>query len=238
MKTPTSAPIAKRLVFVTGDKGGVGKSFTARTLVQRNLDMSQPCHAYDIDPVNPSLHQYYPENTIRLDLEEPGALDQIRNDLEFNSLLLVDCAARSLHELDVWFRELGLLRQRQDLRLAVTFVFVITPDKSCTAIMSEALDMFGHDADYLVVKNLKMGKDFSIYENSKLRKRLLEEYQGKEITLPPLLERTVVLLDRHDLGFNRALVDDRVTVADRSRVRGFLEQAYLEFDPVKERLSV
>ena len=113
-----------------------------------------------------------------------------------------------MHELDVWFRELGLLRQRQDLRLAVTFVFVITPDKSCTAIMSEALDMFGHDADYLVVKNLKMGKDFSIYENSKLRKRLLEEYQGKEITLPPLLERTVVLLDRHDLGFNRALVDD------------------------------
>ena len=90
MKTPTSAPIAKRLVFVTGDKGGVGKSFTARTLVQRNLDMSQPCHAYDIDPVNPSLHQYYPENTIRLDLEEPGALDQIRNDLEFNSLLLVE----------------------------------------------------------------------------------------------------------------------------------------------------
>lgn len=238
MKIPSSTTIAKRLVFVTGDKGGVGKSFTARTLVQHNLDTNRPCHAYDIDPVNPSLHQYYPENTLRLDLGEPGALDQIRNDLEFNSLLLVDCAARSLHELDIWFRELGLLRQRGDLQLAVTFVFVITPDKSCTAIMSEALDMFGHDAEYLVVKNLKMGKDFSIYENSKLRKRLLEEYNGQEITLPPLLERTVVLLDRHDLGFNRALVDDRVTVADRSRVRGFLEHAYAELDTVEERLSV
>jgi hypothetical protein len=238
MKTPLSEPIAKRLVFVTGDKGGVGKSFTARTLVQHNLDTDQPCHAYDIDPVNPNLHQYYPENTIRLNLEKPGALDQIRNDLEFNQLLLVDCAARSLHELDSWFRELGLFHQRQDLRLGITFVFVITPDKSCTAIMSEALDMFGHEAEYIVVKNLKMGKDFSIYENSKLRKRLLEEFQGKEITLPPLLERTVVLLDRHDLGFNRALVDDRVTVADRSRVKGFLAQAYAEFDTVRERLIV
>ncbi len=238
MNPPPSTPIHKRLVFVTGDKGGVGKSFTARTLVQHNLDTDQACHAYDIDPVNPSLHQYYPENTIRLNLEEAGALDQIRNDLEFNSLLLVDCAARALHELDGWFRELGLFRQREDLHLGITFVFVITPDKSCTAIMSEALDMFGHEADYLVVKNLKMGKDFSIYENSKLRKRLLEEYQGKEITLPPLLERTVVLLDRYDLGFNRALVDDRVTVADRSRVRGFLEQAYAELDTVRERLIV
>jgi len=238
MKTTSSSSISKRLVFVTGDKGGVGKSFTARTLVQHNLDTEQACHAYDIDPVNPSLHQYYPENTIRLNLEEPGALDQIRNDLEFNSLLLVDCAARALHELDGWFRELGLFRQRQDLHLSITFVFVITPDKSCTAIMAEALEMFGHEADYLVVKNLKMGKDFSIYENSKLRKRLMEEYQGQEITLPPLLERTVVLLDRHDLGFNRALADDRVTVADRSRIRGFLDQAYAELDTVRERLTV
>jgi hypothetical protein len=238
MTTHPSDPLNKRLVFVTGDKGGVGKSFTARTLVQHHLDTNQACHAYDIDPVNPSLHQYYPDHTIRLNLEEPGALDQIRNDLEFNQLLLVDCAARSLHELDGWFRELGLLRQRHDLHLGITFVFVITPDKSCTAIMSESLDRFGHEADYLVVKNLKMGKDFSIYENSKLRKRLLEEYQGKEITLPPLLERTVVLLDRHDLGFNRAMVDDRVTVADRSRVRGFLDQAYAELDTVRDRLIV
>ena len=66
----------------------------------------------------------------------------------------------------------------------------------------------------------------------------MEEYHGQEIVLPPLLERTVVLLDRHDLGFNRALVDDRVTVADRSRVRGYLEQAYAELSTVTERLSV
>ena len=238
MTSSSNPSIEKRLVFVTGDKGGVGKSFTARTLVQHHLDTGQACHAYDIDPVNPSLHQYYPDHTIRLNLEEPGALDQIRNDLEFNQLLLIDCAARSLHELDGWFRELGLLRQRHDLRLAITFVFVITPDKSCTAIMAEALEMFGHEADYLVVKNLKMGKDFSIYENSKLRKRLIDDYGGKEITLPSLLERTVVLLDRHDLGFDRALTDDRVTVADRFRVRGFLEQAYAEMNTVGERLTV
>jgi len=119
MKTLPPDPLAKRLVFVTGDKGGVGKSFTARTLVQHHLDTNRPCHAYDIDPVNPTLHQYYPENTIRLNLEEPGALDQIRNDLEFNQLLLVDCAARSLHELDGWFRELGLIQQRRDLHLAI-----------------------------------------------------------------------------------------------------------------------
>ncbi len=65
-------------------------------------------------------------------------------------------------------------------------------DRSIPEILETFLIMFGHDADYLVVKNLKMGKDFSIYENSKLRKRLLEEYHGKEITLPPLLERNCV----------------------------------------------
>jgi hypothetical protein len=87
--------------------------------------------------------------------------------------------------------------------------------------MNDTLQRFGKEADYLVVKNYGKGKNFSIYEESKLRASLLKQYQGQEIALPSLLERTVVHLDSHDIGFGDALKLPEVTVADRSRVRGF-----------------
>jgi len=42
-------------------------------------------------------------------------MEKVFTDPKLNSLLLVDCAARSLHELDVWFCELGLLRRGDEL---------------------------------------------------------------------------------------------------------------------------
>ncbi|HEV3272841.1 MAG TPA: hypothetical protein VGZ93_11725 [Candidatus Methylacidiphilales bacterium] len=231
-----SPTTSKRIVFVTGDKGGVGKSFTSRALVQYYLDTKQPFHAFDIDPVNPNLAQFYPDATTQIDIEEDGALDEIRNEVEKQPLLLVDCAARSLNELDHWFKDLGLIQERSQLHLSFTFVFVITPDKSCTVIMADTLEKFGKEAEYLVVKNHGKGKNFSIYEASKLRTSLLKEHQGQEITLPPLLERTVVYLDSHDIGFGDALNHPEVAVADRSRVRGFLEQSYAQFNTVKPLL--
>jgi len=219
----------KRIVFITGDKGGVGKSFTARALVQFYLDENIPFHAYDIDPVNPNLYQFYPEVTTAIDLQEAGALDKLRNDLEVHSLLLVDCAARSISDLDHWFTDMSLFHQRKNLKLALTFAFVITPDKSCTAIMRDALDRFQQEASYFVVKNKGKGKNFSIYQDSELRKSFLNDYHGQEIFLPPLLERTVVHLDNHDIAFGPALSDSRVSMADRSRVFGFLDQTYGQF---------
>ncbi len=236
MQNLDTSPHNKRIVFVTGDKGGVGKSFTSRAIVQYYLDLNQPFRAFDIDPVNPNLEQFYPEITTQLDIQKPGALDQIRNEIETQPLLLVDCAARSLWELDAWFKDLGLIQERGQLRLSFTFVFVITPDKSCTVIMNDTLQRFGKEADYLVVKNYGKGKNFSIYEESKLRTSLLKQYQGQEIALPSLLERTVVHLDSHDIGFGDAMKHPDVTVADRSRVRGFLEQSYAQLNAVKSLL--
>ena len=236
METNTNPVIPKSLTFVTGEKGGVGKSFFARTLAQHKIDTKQAFRAFDIDPVNPNLHQFYPEHTTALDIDEEGSLDAIRDALDSHPQILVDCAARSIVELDAWFRDLGIIEEKKGLYLAITFIFVITPDKSCTAIINDALERFGYDAQYLVVKNLAKGKDFSIYDHSKLRERLLKEYDAKEIVLPRLLERTVVLLDRNDLDFGSAQSSPLTTSADRSRVTGYLNRVYAQFETVKERV--
>ena len=219
----------KRIVFITGDKGGVGKSFTARALVQYYIDHQIPFRAYDTDPVNPNLSQFYPDVTTSLNIEEEGALDTIRYDFDKHSLFVVDCAARSIRDLDLWFKEMNLFEQRTSLKLSFTFLFVVTPDKSCTFIMKDALERFGKVARYVVIKNMAKGNNFSLYDESKLRQAFLIEYGGQEILLPKLLERTVVNLDHYDLGFSAALNDNRIISPDRSRVFSFLSRAYAQF---------
>lgn len=222
----------KRIVFITGDKGGVGKSFTARTLVQYYIDKQIAFRAYDIDPGNPNLHQFYPEVTTVIDAKQPGALDTIRYDLDSHSLLVVDCAAGSIMDLDLWFSEMSLFEEKHNLKLSLTFVFIITPDKSCTFIMKDALERFGKNAQYVVVKNTARGSNFSIYDESNLRKSFLLEYSGQEILLPKLLERTVVNLDYHDIAFGTALNDIRVISPDRSRIYSFLSRTYAQFKTI------
>ncbi|MCC5623331.1 hypothetical protein [Nostoc sp. CHAB 5715] len=49
----------KRLIIVTGDKGGVGKSTFARALFQLYINKSLPCVTYEADLRNPQLERYF-----------------------------------------------------------------------------------------------------------------------------------------------------------------------------------
>ena len=118
MKTTSSASISKRLVFVTGDKGGVGKSFTARTLVQHNLDTEQACHAYDIDPVNPTpapvlSRKHYSSRIWRNPVPSTKSAT-ISNSIHFSWSIVPP--GRFTNSMG-GFGSSGLFRQRQDLHL-------------------------------------------------------------------------------------------------------------------------
>jgi hypothetical protein len=50
---------SRRLVIVTGDKGGVGKSTFSRAMIQTYLDTNQNFAAFDADMSNPQIKRFY-----------------------------------------------------------------------------------------------------------------------------------------------------------------------------------
>lgn len=50
---------SRRLVIVTGDKGGVGKSTFSRAMIQTYLDTKQEFAAFDADMSNPQIKRFY-----------------------------------------------------------------------------------------------------------------------------------------------------------------------------------
>ncbi|BBD62878.1 hypothetical protein NIES2109_57280 (plasmid) [Nostoc sp. HK-01] len=81
--TPTKS---RRLVIVTGDKGGVGKSTFSRAMIQTYLDNNQNFAAFDADMSNPQIKRFYEEEctVMPLDIFRRGEadislLDELKN---------------------------------------------------------------------------------------------------------------------------------------------------------------
>ena len=218
-----------RLILVTGDKGGVGKSFTARTLLDWYLSQGKQVHAFDTDRTNSTLFRFYGEEAQvkQLDVENPGDLDELLNNLgalsqaKSQDVILLDCAARTLDSFLRWMREVDFLNIKKELGFDMTLAFVLGPEKDCITILKDVAEQFRNAVDYVLIKNLARSSNFDLYENSNTRATLIEELGASELELPALLEKTTLLLDRFNLGFSRALSHQSVQLADRSRIKGF-----------------
>jgi hypothetical protein len=232
-----------RLVLVTGDKGGVGKSFTSRTLLDWYLGQGATVHAFDTDKTNSTLYRFYQmEGAVKqLDVENPADLDELLNLLgrlsegASREVVLLDCAARTLDAFLKWMRDIGFMDLKRDLGFQMTLAFVLGPEKDCITILKDAATQFGGDVDYVVIKNLAKSSNFDLYQGSNTRKLLVEQLGAAEIELPALLEKTTLLLDRHNLGFGQALCHEGIQLADRSRVRIFRERMRASFEGVGQK---
>lgn len=88
----------KRVIWVTGGKGGTGKSTFARRALDRLLAAGINVVAFDGDPENAQLHRYYQEmgkGVVRTELGERDGGDDILEVMEQNQpdVVLADVAA-------------------------------------------------------------------------------------------------------------------------------------------------
>ncbi len=213
-----------RLILVTGDKGGVGKSFLARALLDWKLAQSAAIQAFDTDKTNSTLFRFYPSHVQHLDLECTEELDGLLERFKTQDVFLLDCAARTLDIFLKWAEGVDLLECQKQLSFQITLAFVLGPEKDCISILKDVFHRFQSGVDYALILNQAKGCDFSLYQNSNTRKLLLESHQALEWEMPALFEKTVRVLDRLNLSFDQAVGNAEVQLADQSRVRLFREK--------------
>jgi len=223
-----------RVVFVTGDKGGVGKSFLSRTLMGWYQTRGTPVHGFDTDKTNSTFYRFFAkDNSVgHLDVDAPESLDQLINLITSgeDKIILIDCAARTMDQLLTWMREIDFLGLKEEYKFQITLAFVMGPEKDCVAILKDIYGSFQNTVDYIVVKNMAKGRAFDIYDNSTVRKELLEKAQAQEMELPALFDRTAMLVDRLNLSFETAINHKDVQIADRQRIKAYSARTKALFD--------
>lgn len=223
-----------RVVWVTGDKGGVGKSFYTRLLVGWYRENNREVGVFDTDKANPTLNRFYGQihGVNLLDVEDPAAMDTFLEHVANGpkeAVYVVDCAARTFDTISNWMKDVDFDSVKSDLGIMMTVPFLLGPDKDSLKILKHLSEALVGKADLVVVQNSGRGSSFKLYEESQTRKRLQAE-GVKEQVLPPLLEKSNLELDRNNLPFREARESSILQIADRARVKRYVSEAFRDFD--------
>jgi hypothetical protein len=100
-------------------------------------------------------------------------------------------------------------------------------------LLNNLVNTFGHETNYVVVKNQGRGTDFSQLEESEALKKAIQ-FGARVITLGQLQETSMQKIDRQNASFWAALNQhsgtDGLGLLERQRVKSWLKKTYETFD--------
>jgi len=154
--------------FIGGEKGGVGKSVTARVLAQYFIDHSRPFVGFDTDRSHSSFTRFYEGFASPVVVDSFEGLDTVVNGFETNpqQSVIVDLAAQTLAPLSRWIKESDLFDVFAELGVAVNFWHVLDDGKDSSDLLGTLIDTFGDRPNYIVVQNYGRGNDFGLQRHA------------------------------------------------------------------------
>ncbi len=227
------------LNFIGGEKGGVGKSVVARVLAQYFIDKQLPFVGYDTDRSHTSFTRFYADYASPVLVDSFEGLDQLVSVFEDDTdpqampRVIVDLAAQTAAPLARWISDSDLLALLSEMGIAVNFWHVADAGNDSVDLLDKLLDTYGAGPNYLIVKNMGRGTDFSQLDNSATLAKALE-LGAKVVTLAQLHEGSMRKIDRQNVSFWAAINSrsdtDSLGLLERQRVRNWLKKTYESFD--------
>ena len=212
----------KQLILVINGKGGVGKSFFAVNFVQYLKDYSVEHWAIDTDNENSTLKRFHSEADF-IDLQDAQEMDRIFLALEQHDLVVVDCRAASTDVFLDYFGEIDLFSVLNELNTGLTVVSPINHEADSLEQLRVITDTLQGNAQYVVVKNESHSTKFRLYDDSKIRQKILDEFDGVELILPRMQDWLVTSLNESNVTASAATNGRLLSLVDRQRLKNWLK---------------
>ncbi len=219
------------LNFIGGEKGGVGKSVVSRVLAQYFIDQERTFTGFDTDRSHASFRRFYADYASRVVVDSYEGLDLIVSGFEDNPAqsVIVDLAAQTAAPLSRWVKDSDLIALLQELGVLVNFWHVADAGKDSFDLLQRLIDTYCDLANYIVVKNMGRGSDFSLLEDSPELNYALG-IGARVITLNQLHEASMRKIDRQNASFwgaiNNKSGPDALGMLERQRVKTWLKSTY------------
>lgn len=232
----THNQISKRIVFVHGDKGGVGKSVFSRELLDRYIRLNVAVDAYDSDKRNPDLSRYYNRKVpvTQIDLSSKTAFDTLFDKIsEGQNRALVDLAAGAGDALKYLVNgDIKLAGTLKELGARLTIVFVLNRSRSSLAALHQAfIDLREVPVDWIVVRNNHYGEPEKYIRYANSNTRIEAKSRGAiELDMPELLDDLYDDLDQSSVPFCEAVDSEKLSFTNKRRIRAWLEKFDGEID--------
>ena len=222
--------------FIGGEKGGVGKSLTARVLAQYMIDKEIPFLGFDTDRSHGALMRFYAGYASPVVMDSVEALDVIVEAAAEapDRRILVDLAAQTHDPLVKWMEDTGVVELAAEMGMPIYYWHVMDSGKDSVDLLAKLLDRFGSSLQYVLVRNQVRGNDFSVLEQSGQQARALD-MGAKVVTLKKLHDGVIQKIDAGSSSFWKARTAQDADggglgLMDRQRVKMWLRDIYTELD--------
>ena len=227
--------MTKRLDLILNGKGGVGKSFFAVNFVQYLKDKNIKFTAYDCDNENSTLKRFH-DGAEFLDLAHPRGLDAMLRAFEKTDLVVVDGRAASTDVFFDYFDQINLPATLKTLSVSLTLLMPVNHEADSVDQLQHIVGKLQKICSYVVLRNQVHNDSFVLYEQSVIRRKLLNEFGAKEITMTKLQPWLVEDLSRDNLTITAAVSSDRFHLLDRQRLQTWQRKLYAEIESASEML--
>jgi hypothetical protein len=226
------------LNFIGGEKGGVGKSVVARVLAQYFIDQDKAFIGFDTDRSHTSFTRFYADYASPILVDSFEGLDRMVSVFEAAPegdlpRVVVDLAAQTAAPLARWIKDSDLLTLLADMGITVNFWHVADAGKDSVDLLGRLVETYGAGPNYVIVKNLGRGTDFSQLDGSAAMAKALG-LGAKVINLGQLHEASMRKIDRQNASFWGAIhnrsEDDALGMLERQRVKTWLKRSYEALD--------
>ncbi len=190
--TVESNPVNAPIIFVSGSKGGVGKSITTMAVLDYLGAKQQMAKLVDADPSNPDVFKSYNRalESEQVDLDDVEGWIQLVNICDSPSFktVVVNTPARNNDGV----RKHGgvLTGALKELGRPLVTLWIINRQRDSLDLLAEYLDLTAGHGIVHVVQNGYFGeeKKYELYQASAIRDRVAAQ-NGKTLFLPDLADR-------------------------------------------------
>jgi hypothetical protein len=227
------------VIIVGADKGGVGKTTVARTLLDYFSARKVATRAFDTEAPKGTLKRFHPEATEVVDVTKVPDQMQIFDTLTDSTVTLIDVRAGLLSPTLVALRDIGFLEAAKKGQITFSVFHILGPS---VASLDEIADTAEHmtDAKYFLVKNFINNTHFFEWDQSTYDSYFRRINGAVEITIPKLNEMACEQVELASVPYLSFIANKGATGENaaysfvlRGYVRHWLGHVWAEYDRIQ-----
>jgi hypothetical protein len=228
------------IVLIGADKGGVGKTTVARTLLDYFADRRVRARAFDTEVPKGTLKRFHPEVTDIVDINHVP--DQMRIFDTVNSadasVSLIDVRAGLLSPTLIALRNIGFIEAAKKGHITFVVFHILGPSIASLDEIAETAAYLG-DGKYFMVKNFINNTHFFEWDKVTYAAYFKRIPDAVEITIPKLPEMAAEQVDLASVPFATFIANKKksgdpasYSFVLRGYVRHWLDTVWAEYDRV------
>jgi hypothetical protein len=244
VKTTPTEPL---ILWVSGGKGGVGKTTTARILSDLLLDKTNRIYGYDCDPINPQFKRFYGAEYLPLTSPDTKtadvALETLAERIEnkANDYIILDSPAGEIDMLGQLEERFAFISSLRQMGARLTRVLVMSTTLESVNLLEHALsNARSLPVAHVAVRNLHFGGShyFDAYNRSAVKTEL-EKQGGMTVDFPELGAIATGSIDKQSLTYRDAIEKESgLPTMRRSMIYQWRENVRKEFAKAGHLLGV